>query len=119
MIFHNTIKYGGSDGARTGFEQNQDLSGSGQNSPPLGQNTSYPIDDNNNAHEGNVKHGTNDGQDKTPSGQPKSITGTQQEHNEIAGNPDLKKIFEAWEKLPEAMKQGILLMIESATSSKK
>lgn len=38
----------------------------------------------------------------------------QQEHNEIAGNPDLKKIFVTWEKLPEALKQGILSMIEAA-----
>ncbi|MFZ2657440.1 MAG: hypothetical protein WAX69_21070 [Victivallales bacterium] len=98
--------------------QNQDLTNEGQDLSSKGQDTSQPLQNENSANSSNVKIGSEDNQGKTPLGHPKTTFGTQQEHNrsitEMPENQDLKKVFDAWKNLPEAMKQGILAMIAAA-----
>ena len=89
----------------------------------MGQDTSQQVDNESNANDANVKLGTNDNTGKTPLGQPKSIIGAQQEHNgnavKLPENQGLKRIIEAWPDLPEAMKKGILAMIEAANAPER
>jgi len=64
-----------------------------------------------------VEDGTSSGQQEVELGHPKSIAGTQQEHNGSAGKmaqSDLERVIMAWSSLPHAIKQGILAMIDAA-----
>jgi hypothetical protein len=81
-----------------------------------------PTNNINVANASNVEIGTKDGTVQTPSGHPKNTIGAQREHyrsiTELPENQDLKKIIDAWQNLPEAMKQGILTMVEVTTKNK-
>ena len=37
-------------------------------------------------------------------------------HDNCLVNPDLAAVIEAWERLPEAMKAGIVAMVKAATT---
>lgn len=104
-------------GVESHLEENKNLSINGQDLSTTGRAKSQSLNIVNVVNASNVELGTKEGTSETPSGHPKNAIGTQQEHNrsttELTENQDLKKIIDAWQNLPEAMKQGILAMIEA------
>ena len=109
----------GATGLESELAQNRNLTSEGQTLTSSGQGKSQLPNVVNVANVPNVEFGTKESTSETPSGHPKNAIGTQQEHNrnitELPKNQDLKMIFEAWEKLPEAIRKGILAIIEAAT----
>lgn len=108
----------GATGLESELAQNRNLTSEGQALTSSGQGKSQLPNVVNVANASNVEIGTKDGTVQTPSGHPKNAIGTQQEHNrsitELTENQELKMIFESWEKLPEAIRKGILAIIEAA-----
>ena len=96
-----------------------------QESLDSGQENTEDIQYQNDTNYSKIDNGTVTGQQKTSAGHPKSIAGTEQEHNrnitktELLTNfpPDLLTVTESWKTLPNPIKQGIVAMI-NATNHK-
>ncbi|HBC89321.1 MAG TPA: hypothetical protein DCZ94_20460 [Lentisphaeria bacterium] len=105
-------------GVESHSRENQILSNKGQVLSADGQNLPQPAVDEKDTGSVNIEGGTKPNLQETSSGHPKTTSGAQQEHNrnitELPENKDLKRIYEVWDNLPEAMRQGILAMIEAA-----
>ncbi|HCE42757.1 MAG TPA: hypothetical protein DET40_04350 [Lentisphaeria bacterium] len=109
-------------GVESHSRENQILSSKGQSLSSDGQILSQPAVIEKDTSSVNIEDGTKSNLGETSSGHPKTTIGTQQEHNrnitELPENHDLKKINETWKDLPEAMKMGIMAMIEAAVKKK-
>jgi len=109
-------------GVESHSRENQILSSKGQVLSADGQNLSQPAVDEKDTGSVNIEDGTKSNLVETSSGHFKTTNETQQEHyrniTELLKNPDLKRIIETWQDLPEAMKQGIMAMVEAVVKKK-
>jgi len=108
-------------GVETHSEENKNLTNKGQILSTAEQVITQSAINEKDINNANVDNRTKSDHDEAFVGHTKTTFGAQQEHNrnitELTENEDLKKIIEAWGNLPEALRQGILAMIEAVSKN--